>query len=57
MNFKNLCSWDFPGSPVVKTLQLMQEAWVPSLIWELRSHVLNDVAKGENKKESVFLLS
>ena len=37
---------DFPGSPVVKDSWLpLQEAWVQSLVGELRSHVLHGAAK------------
>ena len=30
---------DFPGSPVVKNLPASLGTQVPSLVWELRSHV------------------
>ena len=39
---------DFPGGPVVRTTLPPQEAWVPSLVREPRSHLLQGMAK---KKE------
>ena len=36
---------DFSDGPVVKTVLPMQTAWVPSLVGELRSHMLLNVAK------------
>ena len=43
---------DFPDSPVVKTPALpLQEAWVQSLIGELRSHMPCSMAK---KTPSLF---
>ena len=36
---------DFSDGPVVKTVLPMQTAWVPSLVGELRSHMLLSVAK------------
>ena len=44
--------WDFPGSPVIKTLLPMQEAWVPSLACDQGTKicVLHSVAKQTNKK-------
>lgn len=36
---------DFSDGPVVKTVLPLQTAWVPSLIRELRSHMLLRVAK------------
>lgn len=36
---------DVPSGPVVKTLLSLQEAWVLSLDWELRSHQIKDDAK------------
>ena len=36
---------DFPGGPVVKTALVMQWAWVQSLVRELRSHMLCDMAE------------
>ena len=44
---------DFPGSPVVKTALSMQEAWVWSLVRDLRSHKLCGVAKKQTKKIKV----
>ena len=38
---------DFPGGPVVKTALLMQQARAQSLVRELRSHMLCDVAEKE----------
>ena len=32
--------WNFPGSPMVKTVLPLQGAWVWSLVGELRSHML-----------------
>ena len=36
---------DFPGGPVVDSMLPVQGVWVPSLVGELRSHVLCSVAK------------
>lgn len=36
---------DFSDGPVVKTVLPLQMAWVPSLIRELRCHILLSVAK------------
>ena len=36
---------DFPCSPVVKTLLLMQRVWVQSLIGKLRSQIAHSTAK------------
>ena len=41
-------SW-FPGGPVVKTVLPMQRTWVPSLVGELRSHLLHGLTE-KNKK-------
>ena len=41
---------DFPGGPVVKTLGLpMQGARVRSLVRELRAHMLQGMARKQNK--------
>lgn len=43
---------DFSDGPVVKTVLPLQMAWVPSLIRELRCHMLLSVAKKIfNKKD------
>ena len=36
---KNTQHRDFPGDPVVKSVLLMQGAWVQFLVEELRSHM------------------
>ena len=41
---------DFPGGPVVKTPLPLQRAWVPSLIWELRSLMPQGASK-KNERE------
>ena len=44
-------SGDFPGGPVVRTPGFqVQEVWVPSLVGELRSHML----RGQNKIKNFF---
>ena len=40
---------DFPGGPVVKTELPMQEAQVRFLLRELRTHMLNGMAKKKKK--------
>ena len=45
-------SWDFPGSPVVKTALPLQDMRVQSLVGELRSLMLRSVAKKKKKKEA-----
>ena len=41
---------DFPGGPLVKTLELpIQGAQVQSLVRELRAHMLQGMAKKQNK--------
>ena len=46
MSLKNITLMDFPGGPVVKTPSSpKQGARVPSLVRELRSHVLHSAAK------------
>ena len=41
-DFRKGLLWDLPGCPVVKTLFPLQGAWLRSLVWELRSHMLCD---------------
>ena len=42
---------DFPGSPVVNTLEFpLQGMWVRSLVKELKSHKVKGVDKKEEKK-------
>ena len=41
---------DFPGNPVVKTLLLLQGAWVSPLVRELRSCMPQDVAKSKTNQ-------
>ena len=43
--FKNLFSWEFPGSPGVRLHASNTGAWVLSLVRELRSHMLQSRAK------------
>ena len=48
--FVQVCAKDsnirgFPSGPVVKTVFLVQWAWVQSLVRELRSHMMHSVAK------------
>ena len=38
-------SWDFPGSPLVKTVLPIKGTWVQSLVGELRSHMLCGASK------------
>ena len=45
-----MCSWDFPGSPVVKTPCSMLGVQVQSLVRELRSHLLYSVSETKKKK-------
>ena len=45
-------SW-FPGGPVVKTVLPMQRTWVPSLVGELRSHMLHGLTE-KNKKNNIL---
>ena len=41
-----------PGSPLVKTPISLQETWVPSLVMELRSHVLYGAARRKIKMKT-----
>ena len=41
----------FPGSPVVEPMPPMLGVWVPSLVWELRSHMPHRVDKKLKKKK------
>ena len=41
---------DFPGGPVVRTTLPPQEAWVPSLVREPRSHPLQGMAKKKRER-------
>ena len=41
--------WDFPGSPVADSMLSVQDAWVQTLVGELRSHILH----GKKKKFTV----
>lgn len=47
---KKMPARDFPGGTVVKTMLLMQGAQVPSLIGELRYHMLQSVGPCPPKK-------
>ena len=38
-------SWDFPDSPLVKTVLPIKGTWVQSLVGELRSHMLCGTSK------------
>ena len=53
LNLKRRQWRDFPGAPVVKTVHSQwMEAWVQSLVWELRSHMLCSSATKEKKKKN-----
>ena len=44
-----MISRDFPGCPLLRALSAgMKETWVRSLVRELRSHMLYDLAKEKN---------
>ena len=45
----------FPGSPVVEPIPPMLGVWVPSLVWELRSHMPPRVDKKLKKKKKVVV--
>ena len=46
---KKTVSWNFPESPVVRTLRfLLQGMWIQSLVGALRSYMLCGVAKRQN---------
>ena len=44
-------SEDFPGGPVVKSVLPLQRVWVPSLVRELRSHMLYNMANQSIKRK------
>ena len=49
--------WDFPGSPVVRTLRFdCRGGWVKSLVGKLRSCMPRGVAKEEKKKEAIAFI-
>lgn len=45
--------WELPGGLVVQTLLLMQEAWVPSWVGELRFQMPRGMAKRFFKKKGL----
>ena len=50
---RNEGSWDFPGSPVVKTPHFQcGRLWVQALVGELRTHMLCRATKRNEKKEN-----
>lgn len=50
--FKKKWFWNFPGGAIVKTA----EAGFRSLVRELRSHMLSDMAKKKKKIVSAYLI-
>ena len=50
--WKSIQGWEFPGSPVVRTLHFSPLSWVPSLLGELRSHKPCSIAKRKKKKKT-----
>ena len=48
--FESVDSWEFQGGLVVRTPPLTTEAWVQSLVWELRYPTSHTVWPREKKK-------
>lgn len=48
---------DIKAVVVLKTVLILQEKWVQSLIRELRSHMLHSMAKEKEMKKAYVLLS
>ena len=54
--FKNLFSWEFPGSPGVRLHASNTGAWVLSLVRELRPHISRGMPPQQKTKGLSYLL-